>query len=372
LKQLVKNYHVTLVLSTATQPALCGRTITGDKGKTITGFDNAIEIVSDPDDLAKQLKRVDIELEIDDTHQLASWDDLATTLCRYNQALCIVNTRKDCRALYDAMRQAGADGLFHLSAQMCPEDRSDRLDEIRKALEGGGQVRVISTQLIEAGVDIDFPVVYRAETGLDSIAQSAGRCNREGKLSSGQVVVFKAPVEASSLRGDLRRSADTTKRMLPVGGLDMDFGSPSIYADYFENFYSDAPKIGAEEFKSCFENGYQSGHFEFRTYARKFKLIPDGQKTVIVCYQGEQSGTDSAALIQQLDDLPEGVGGYRLLRQLQRFTVGVSNSLFNELCNGGYIHELKEESGIYIQIEPNLYVPGLGIDADCKRKAAII
>jgi hypothetical protein len=160
--------------------------------------------------------------------------------------------------------------------------------------------------------------------------------------------------------------------MLPADGEGIDFDNPGVYADYFENFYDDASELGVEDYKECFENGQTEGCFEFRSYAHKFKLIENGQKSIIVRYRGKHSRIDSAQLIEQLNDLPYGVGGYRILRQLQRFTVGVSDYLFIKLINENYIHELRDGSGIYVQIEPELYVPGLGINPECKRSPAII
>lgn len=121
---------------------------------------------------------------------VSTWKEISEELNSYEQVLCIVNTRRDCRDLHKLMPE----GTVHLSALMCGEERSEVISDIKKKLSDSVPIKVISTQLVEAGVDIDFPVVYRAMSGMDSIAQAAGRCNREGKLcykgEMGQVVVF--------------------------------------------------------------------------------------------------------------------------------------------------------------------------------------
>ncbi|OYT68490.1 MAG: CRISPR-associated helicase/endonuclease Cas3, partial [Chloracidobacterium sp. CP2_5A] len=123
---------------------------------------------------------------------------LARQLQQHDQVLCVVNSRRDCHDLFKLMPT----GTIHLSALMCGAHRSEVIDEIRQRLAANQPIRVISTQLVEAGVDIDFPVVYRALAGLDSIAQAAGRCNREGKRERGEVHVFVPPKPAP--RGLLR------------------------------------------------------------------------------------------------------------------------------------------------------------------------
>jgi len=118
-----------------------------------------------------------------------TWEEIATELSVEKCVLCVVSDRKSCRELYALMPK----GTYHLSALMCAQHRSDRIAEIKERLKENGPVCVVSTQLVEAGVDFSFPTVYRAMAGLDSIAQAAGRCNREGELAAqgriGRVVV---------------------------------------------------------------------------------------------------------------------------------------------------------------------------------------
>ena len=174
LQGLVKCFGVTVVLCTATQPALEG-TI-GSDTKTFEGIsENLItDIIDNPQELAEQLKRVEINTDFA-KEKMPDWESVRDELCEYEQVLCIVQTRKDCRTLHSLMPE----GTIHLSALMCAEERSDVIAKIKDRLRNYQPVRVISTQLVECGVDIDFPVVFRALAGLDSVAQAAGRCNRD-------------------------------------------------------------------------------------------------------------------------------------------------------------------------------------------------
>ncbi len=206
---LHRRYRVSFVISTATQPAFESRE--GFKGVP----KNSIrEIIRNVPRLYERLRRVTIEPP-KDLGKITSWEDLATELIKEEQVLCVVSDRRSCRELHKLMPK----GTFHLSALMCGQHRSEVIEEIKQKLKNKESVRVISTQIVEAGVDIDFPVVYRALSGLDSIAQAAGRCNREGSLAGkGRVVVFVPP--SKSPPGILRKASETTVSMLKTGDID--------------------------------------------------------------------------------------------------------------------------------------------------------
>jgi len=227
LNLLAANYGVTVVLSTATQPALSTREYFDPK-QNLRGLDNVREIVADPDDLYRRLERVNVRLP-GDWHAPTDWDTLAQELTAHESVLAIVNRRDDARELWQRMPK----GTLHLSALMCGAHRSQVIRDIKARLKAGIPTQVISTQLIEAGVDVDFPVVYRALAGLDSIAQAAGRCNREGKLDLGEVAVFIPPPA---------RLPDMVKRGLnaSISVLHGISGPPlvrSLFEKYFEHFY---------------------------------------------------------------------------------------------------------------------------------------
>ena len=191
LKELQRNYQTTVVLCTATQPALAEDPADrarrpADRRSFVGGFQNARELAPDVDNLFRALNRVTIR-------HVGVLDDaaLAARMTSATQALCIVNSRAHARALYEAIKSLGA---YHLSTLMLPAHRHAVLQEIKACLKDGETCRVVSTSLVEAGVDISFPLVLRAEAGLDQIIQAAGRANRNGELGDrrGEVLVFKA------------------------------------------------------------------------------------------------------------------------------------------------------------------------------------
>jgi CRISPR-associated endonuclease/helicase Cas3 len=211
--------------------------------------------------------------------------------------------------------------------------------------------------LVEAGVDIDFPVVYRALGGLDSIAQAAGRCNREGKLEAqgkkGKVVVFMPPSPAPP--GLLRKGEEASLEMLRQGMFsDIE---PELFKEYFRIFYGKVIDFDQPRFEDRLVKEAREFKFQFRTLAHHFNLIDNSrQESIIVEYDGARQG--STNLIKEL----RYKGASRtLLRRLQRFTVSVPRYLFLEL----FIKEMIEEvSGFYVQVSPALYRKGLGLLPD--------
>ena len=270
INEIVSHYGVTIVLSTATQPPL-------------PKLDKAQEIVTDPVALYGRLKRTAIVMPPDLSH-CADWQDIAGRVQQHEQALCVVNTRRDCYELHKGMPH----GTVHLSALMCGEHRSEVIGQIKQRLKKEEQLRVISTQLVEAGVDIDFPVVYRALTGLDSIAQAAGRCNREGKLNAqdrlGEVFVFVPPKPAP--RGLLLKGENTTRELLALAGFNPEH--PEAFTRYFELFYSSVNDTGSH-FKEMLQRDAPHLEFHFRTAAKNFRLIDDAQQPVFVRFGGKRT-----------------------------------------------------------------------------------
>ena len=327
MQLLVEHYQVSFVLSTATQPAFKERVVDGQPFK---GLKHIKEIMGDEEEV-KSLYQSLIRNQVHfpgDLHAVSSWEAISRELIAYEQVLCIVSDRKSCRELHKLM----PGGTYHLSALMCGQHRSEMIKEIKKKLKNREPVRVISTQLVEAGVDLDFPVVYRALAGLDSIAQAAGRCNREGKLSApGKVIVFIPPRKAPP--GLLRKAADTTRGL--VMGINEDPLAYNMFMKYFTELYWKANSLDEEEI-SVLLNPERNDLIEcsiyFRTAARKFRIIDDTlQKTIFVRHGAGE----------QLIDLLKTKGPDRwLLRKLQRYTVNVYNNQFNELSRRGAIEEV--------------------------------
>lgn len=306
IKELVANYGVTLVLATATQPAL--------------GLE-AVEIIPAKMKLYERLKRTNLTFPTD-LNKPTDWPTLARQLQQHEQVLCVVNSRRDCYDLFQLMPA----GTIHLSALMCGAHRSEVIDDIRQRLATNQPVRVISTQLVEAGVDIDFPVVYRALAGLDSIAQAAGRCNREGKRERGEVHVFVPPKPAP--RGLLRKGEDTTRDLCATG---FDPHRPDAFTRYFQLFYSRVNDTGSKFYDLLVKDVNPEMKVQFRTAAEEFKLIDDAaQQPVIVRYR------DSAQWIDRL----RHVGPAReIMRALQRYTVNLPRRMVDQMCDDGRLEE---------------------------------
>ena len=342
---LMRHYGVTFVLSTATQPAL-GTLKTFQR--TLRGLDRVREIIDDPDALNRDLARVTYTLPAD-YHQPETWDDVADRLREHPSVLAIVNSRADARELHRRMPE----GTVHLSALMCGEHRSRVIASIKERLRAGDGVRVVSTQLVEAGVDVDFPVVYRALAGLDSIAQAAGRCNREGSLERGRVMVFVPPKPVPP--GPLRRAAETTVSLLT--GQNGPVFDAVLFQAYFRRFYVDArslDKYGITELLTPQGGNDDPLKVQFRTAAQRFRLIDEsGYHSVIVRYD------DSPGLIRRLQK--EGPERW-LMRRLQRYTVSLPKHQFRKLVNDGDVMEIW--SGMFAQTSDVSYHPELGLLVD--------
>ncbi len=338
LQELQRNYGGTLVLSTATQPALGKR----DGFEGLTGIS---EIIDDPNGLHQALKRVNVVIP-DDLNGPQSWESMAARLQQHDSVLCIVNRRDDARQLWSLMPK----GTVHLSALMCGAHRSGKLKEVRARLSAGEPVRVISTQLVEAGVDLDFPIVYRALAGLDSIAQAAGRCNREGLRTAGEVVVFVSPKEPPP--GLLQQTAGIGRQLLSQAVED--HLHPDRFTEFFRQLYwLQGDRLDKHGIMQDLASDPEL-RFAFRTAAGKFHLIDEtAQAPVIVRYR------EGAGLIAQL----ERIGAERrLMRKLQRYVVNLPRYLHGKLLASGAIREL--HPGIFVQSHAAMYDEDLGFCAD--------
>lgn len=342
MKELHKNYGVTFVLSTATQPAF-GEHKSFDFN--FEGLGSTVEIIENPVALHKAFKRVEIHVP-DNLLTSRSWEDIAKELAQYSSVLCIVNRRDDCRMLYELMPE----GTFHLSALMCGAHRSKVISQVKQRLKGKLPTRVISTQLVEAGVDLDFPVVYRAIAGLDSIAQAAGRCNREGLLEQGSVMVFAPPSKIPA--GYLRQAAEIGRRLL--SNKINNLLAPEMFELFFKEIYwLQGSNLDKHNILKDIAPDSEL-RFSFYTAAQKFKLIDDKEYApVIVCYE------EGGKLIEQL----KRVGIERwLMRKIQRYVVNLPRYVHTKLRNEGAIMEAYP--GIFIQEYSAMYHNDLGFCAD--------
>ena len=336
MNDLVRNYGVTLVLATATQPAL-------------PKLDPSVEIIPQGMNLYERLKRTEIKfpqsLRQEDS---TDWFSLAQQLQQYDQVLCVVNTRRDCHDLFKLMPK----GTIHLSALMCGAHRSAVIRLIRWRLHKGMPVRVISTQLIEAGVDIDFPVVYRALAGADSIAQAAGRCNREGKLNdSGQVGEVHVFVPSKSApRGLLLKGENTTRELCSLP--EFDLHKPDTFTLYFQSFYSRINDTGSQFHDLLIKDVNPTLYFQFRTAAEQFKLIKDEhQRTVIVRYGRNEKLLNTLRIVGPTRET---------IRQLQRYCVHLPIRIVEKMKLDGVIEEMYD--GVLVQTWPSMYKKDIGLD----------
>ena len=349
LNLLVAHYGVTIVLSTATQPALGSRK--NSFGQIVLrGLDEVREIVPDPDALYRQLERVKIRLPADFSRG-QDWGDIAAEIEQHDSVLAIVNTRRHARELHALLPK----DTVHLSALMCGQHRSDVITDIKAKLKAGEPVRVVSTQLVEAGVDLDFPVVYRALAGLDSIAQAAGRCNREGRLDKGEVVVSVPPEPAPP--GVMRRAAAKTVSVLSIH--DDEPLARANFGHFFRLFYDDSnlDECGIAELLTPKGRGDDSLRVQFRSAARKFRLIDDAGKQVLVRYHSSEEDNTINQLLSRLKN--EGPSRW-LMRKLQRYSVNVSDWHFKQLQEDSQIEEIWP--GIWAQIDgTTIYSPDLGL-----------
>lgn len=343
MRELQANYDVTFVLSTATQPALGPHK---SMDFDFAGLSDIQEIIPSSLNLYERLQRIRVK-NIEGLTTSLPWEGLASRLNEHESVLCVVNRRDDARVLWEKMPA----GTFHLSALMCGAHRSERIAQIKANLKAKKPTRVISTQLVEAGVDLDFPVVYRALAGLDSVAQAAGRCNREGALKQGMVYIFQP--ESKIPAGHLRQAAGIGHQLLMEHSDDP--LAPERFEQFFRRFYWLRGSLLDKENIMVLLGNDPELRISFRTAAEKFKLIDEGAYVPVLAQYGEKGG--------QLIDLLRHQGPERsILRQAQRYVVNLPRPVHGRLLADGAIEEI--HPGIFVQGHSNLYDQNLGFCAD--------
>jgi len=275
---LVRDYGVSAVFGTATQPAFTAA------ASAIPGGWQPVEISSQPKIMADGLRRTRIVRRPVD--QQPTWSELAAEISQHRQVLCVVNLKRHAHDLFSALPEGNR---FHLSSAMCPAHRQAQLTEIRRRLDRANNepCRLISTQLIEAGVDVDFPCVYRASGPLDSIIQTAGRCNREGlNAEPGEVTVFR-PLEHTLPPGAYTQAAKITEAFLAENP-NADLHDPATYAAYFARLYGTLGPAAAQD-----DPAYAaSSDLNFPLASRECSLVGDGTRSVVVRWgEGERLAT---------------------------------------------------------------------------------
>ncbi|MDE0249271.1 MAG: CRISPR-associated helicase Cas3' [Gammaproteobacteria bacterium] len=347
LQFLVDGFGVTVLLMTATRPSWSAADAGGPRLRGVR------EIVPDPDSLHERLRRVRVRIprRLEEPEE---WDEVADRILAEPSALCVVNSRQDARELFLRVRQEDP-AAVHLSALMCGAHRSDVIRDVKERLDRGAGVRVVSTQLVEAGVDLDFPVVFRALAGLDSIAQTAGRCNREGRSDHGEVHVFVPPT--SPPPGILRQASDVTRSLYAEGELDP--LSPAAFNRFFRHLYWLRGDLDKEGIRRLLDHDGRSEGLEyaFRTAGSRFRLIDDRDRVSIVVRWPGPGGDPRVE--SALRDLEYGGGWRGVFRRLQRAVVGVSRRHLLPLEAVGAVEELHDR--LYVQRDTSLYDDVLGL-----------
>ena len=360
LRNLQIHYGVSTVFSTATQPAFRHHATSLPEG---FAAHDVTEITRDTAATFKMLRRVRFSLPT--TNETMDWSTLAAAIAERPQALCVLNVRRHAFELWEALRHIIAsderDTIFHLSSAMCAQHRFDLLGDdkdpaagtIRYRLLNKQPCRVISTQLIEAGVDVDFPIVWRALGPLDAIVQAAGRCNREGELKDanghpalGEVIIFR-PAENSLPRGIYSTATGVTETLLARVDADTLGADHTLFEQYFSQLYqyvdTDHTKSGECSIQE------DRANWRFREVASKARVIADDTRPVIVPYGAGQDR------ILEIRTRTQEKGKPRFdktdLQQLQRFMVNLHQRDFDHLLALGQISPLLPNLELYVLSE---------------------
>jgi len=345
IDELVLNYGCSVVLCTATQPAL------KESDDFHNGFRQVRELAPSPEDLFVKLRRTQVKSLGPQTDE-----QLIEHLRAREQVLVIVNNRRHARLLFDAI--AAEQGACHLTTAMCAEHRTRKLAEIRQRLKDGLPCRLVATSLIEAGVDVDFPAVFRAEAGLDSIAQAAGRCNREGHkaLDESDVFVFqtpewKAPPElaqlAAPMRAILRNHAGDVLALVAL-------------KSYFQQVYNDR---GAElDSQGILKMHRETKHFDypFQNIAKAFRMIDSHMLPIIVPF--DDTARDNLNLLRYL---PENMSVATPSKKLQRYVVQIPEKAFAQLVKLGAVAPISPDrfgGQFYELVGESLYSDSAGLN----------
>ena len=341
LDTLCRLFGTSILFTTASQPVLTGRIEGTNSSVGFDALDSVHEIIPPEAKLHDKLRRV--ELEIDETPK--SYDEIAEELSKHQRVLCIVNTRRDAKELYERLPEEGI--CLHLSRMMCPAHVATTIQHLKRVLKEGNSfpVRVIATQLIEAGVDIDFPVVYRQEAGLDSILQAAGRCNREGKNGICATYVFSLGKEHPLPPGFI---SQTNSARLNMAG-QYDWFAPETMASYFKQIHCRIDNFDKQQMQELLYKPV----CEFEEAANRFHLIDDQTKPVLVNWH------DSINLYQRL--LSEGPS-YQLMKQMAQYSVNIRKRDFDKLQSIGAIEEPFES--IYAITNPAFYHDDTGLSIE--------
>ncbi|GAA2341175.1 CRISPR-associated helicase Cas3' [Dactylosporangium salmoneum] len=325
LRLLVEHFGTTVLLSSATQPEFWALNEFSDLPVT--------DLIRDTPKLVNDLRRVRFEWQLEPKPTLV---EIAAQAAVDGSALVVTNTTADAKTVFDHWRDTEPEDVaWHLSTRMCPDHRRRVLEQVRQRLQDGQRVLLVSTQLIEAGVDVDFPVVFRAQAPADSLLQAAGRANREGRLASGRVVVF-APADGGQPPA-YKTLVDCTRRHFGPDRSDPD--NPNTLPGYYTDVYDalnldDGRHVGQQIQQARARWAFQTvtdGPLDGSTGRRDPKLafrMIDDEGISVVTPQGAETPEqqrDLEDLIERLrrDPVPD----MAQLRRLQPYTTNVHPSV---------------------------------------------
>ncbi|MGN1120924.1 MAG: CRISPR-associated helicase/endonuclease Cas3, partial [Eubacteriales bacterium] len=341
IANLVKHFNASAVLCTATQPFL------SDLIEQYAGSLQIQEICPHTQEMFQALSRV--------TYRYAGklpLDELAARLSEHRQVLCIVNTRQTAKELFDRL---DGENCFHLSTLMYPKHRQAVFEKIKKLLEKGERCIAVSTSLIEAGVDMDFPAVFREITGLDSVVQAAGRCNREGKRQRQDsiVTVFECDSRVPPL---MKVNIAAAKEVMPDASDWESLGSPASIERYFKAYRS---LMGNELDKSktveSLTQGIAGCALPFKSVAQMFRMIDSDTKTVYIpLYEAEDI----------VKELREGKASKALFRRAGSYGVNLYENHYRRLLQSGDIVEIGENCAYLQNLSLYSERTGLSTQAD--------
>ncbi len=340
IAELVARYRVTAVLCTATRPALDGLFQEFAPDLKIR------EICRDTESLYAFFRRTTLQ-----NVGIFTENEMAGRLNGHAQVLCVVNRRSTAVSLY---KKLSGEGNYCLTTLLCPADRRRKLGEIRRRLKAGQSCRVVSTSLIEAGVDIDFPTAYREEAGLDSILQTAGRCNREGRNAASESLVSVFRLAGAPIPRSIAAGVGASREVFRSY---KDPASQEAVQRYFAFYYSLKGRAG-QDLKGilpAFQKGIAGNLFPFHTVAEQFHLIEPPARTVFVPVGG------GAALTEELR---AGRVSRGLYRQLGPYAVRVYPEQFRSLCGKGALEVQKDGSAILLALD--YYSEACGLELACR------
>ena len=341
LDTLNRIFGTSIIFTTASQPILSGRIESSNPYVGFNALPDVCEIIPQEIKLYDKLRRVNLEF----MDGAVSYDEIASEISKHHCVLCIVNTRKDAKEIFERLPDKGL--RLHLSRMMCPAHVAATISRIKEALKRqiDEPIRVVATQLIEAGVDIDFPVVFRQEAGLDSILQAAGRCNREGRLDIGTTYIFSLGKEHPLPPGFISQTNSARLNM----GRGYDWFSPEAMTSYFRQLHS---RIVSFDQAHIQELLYKSD-CEFEEASKRFHLIDDNTISVIVNWN------ESINLYQQL--LSQGLS-YALMMKLSQYSVNIRMSDFQLLSKLGAVESSFEN--IFVIPSPTFYKETVGLTTE--------